>query len=297
MLPPTAQALLRPLVRLPAVLFPNQAISFTKRLKGAAPSTSTTLSFELPEELFDECRRYHDCRLAAFGPGSRIGTELRVIYDDDLDALVPTPSGVTHAVGGLRVRLSCVKSSVERSLPTKQNPISEVIPIADEELSEARQERLEDEAAIARSLVLRGAELGAFALESSVLDEEVGGADVCDPRCHPLFPLQQKAPESAAELSLWLGSRLPLSTSLRANLLANLCPLRRLQDSVDAMRLLCDPHNSARVGHKYKVLTTHAANDAYCGTMGGQPRPPQLVVAESPPAFTPWDHDSSTPHG
>ena len=49
------------------------------------------------------------------------------------------------------------------------------------------------------------------------------------------------APEAdPVGLSLWLGARLPLSTSVRLHLLSCACPLKRLRDCVDVMRLLSD---------------------------------------------------------
>ena len=78
---------------------------------------------------------------------------------------------------------------------------------------------------------------------------------------------------------------------------SKLCPLHRLQDVVDAMRLLCDPQRLERRGHRFRIVTIHAAHDAYCSTIGGAAAPPRLVVTEAPPAYQSWTSDSSFPHG
>ena len=77
------------------------------------------------------------------------------------------------------------------------------------------------------------------------------------------------------------------------------CPLRRLQDTVDAMRLLCDPQRQERKGHRYRLIVSHPATDSYCGTGlgGGASVPPKVVVAEAPPKFANWTDHSSFPHG
>lgn len=68
------------------------------------------------------------------------------------------------------------------------------------------------------------------------------------------------------------------------------------QDTIDAMRLLCDPQRLQRTGHRYRVLAIHAANDAFCGTMGGNTQPPKMVVTEAPPTFMSWADPQSFPH-
>jgi hypothetical protein len=279
--------LLRPLVRLPAVIFPGQAVSFTRR--GSAATAA--MPFELPSELLAMAWRESEGRITVFGPGARIGTELHIIYDDVLDAVIPTPPGVVHAVGGDRVRLS--RTVGRRDL---DHPLCEVEALDDEMLSEARQERLEDEAAAARDLLAIGVERGDVLLESSADDDEFA-TPVCDPRCHPMWPLQSEMPDDAAELSLWLGARLPLSTGLRVSMLGTLCPLRRIQDAVDALRLLCDPHRPQRHGHRFRVIFNHPATDDLCGTLGGSAQPPRATVAAAPPQYARWSSDTSFPHG
>ena len=282
----TAIRLTRSLVRLPAIVFPGQAFSFKV-------SRATSSPFSLPQQVVDSAWRSHDGRIACFGPGARIGTEVHLMYDHVLDSLEPTPPGVAHAMGGERVRLS---RTIGRRAPGEQHPLCEVLPLEDEDLSPARSERLADEAGLANELVDRCVATGRFALEPSHEDEEIGGAAICDPRCHPMHLAQSERPECPRELSLWLASRLPLSTVLRLHMLSILCPLRRLQETVDAMRLLSDPQRLERTGHRFRIVASHPAHDAYCSTLGGAAQPPRLVVTEAPPTFASWTSDSSFPH-
>ena len=77
--------LVRPLIRLPAVIFPGQAISFRicdasilhARLHGGGEN-----AFSIARETISAAWRTHDGRITAFGPGARIGCELHVMYDD-----------------------------------------------------------------------------------------------------------------------------------------------------------------------------------------------------------------------
>ena len=273
---PLVSVLRRPLLRLPAVLFPGQAVSLSKKEN----------LFHAPEEMLSCAWKEYEGRVASFADGCRIGVELHIMYDQALESTVPTPPDVAHAVAGQRVRLSRTVSGTRVQLCD-----AEVLP--DEVLSARREERLADEAMAARRLLSEAEDRGVVTLESSVLDEELGGP-VCDPRCHPLWP--EGPPEALPELSLWLAARLPLSTDLRTHLLSTLCPLRRMQDVVDALRLILDPHRS-RPQHKYKLITSHAANDAYCSTLGGsvqQPRlgaPPRALPCSAPSAH--HDHGGS----
>jgi hypothetical protein len=129
------------------------------------------------------------------------------MFDDVLDALEPTPPGVAHAFGGRRVRLNRTVrgdwSASSSEMPESEIDVAELSPFEDEELAPRRQERLLDEAGAARRLLELGQNRGLFALESSALDEELGGRGVCDPRCHPLWPLEASPPEADDELSLW----------------------------------------------------------------------------------------------
>jgi len=292
------QSLIRPLMRLPAVIFPGQPISLSKADAPVAESSA----FDASEALLSCAWRKHDGCIAAFGPGSRIGVVMHVMFDQVLDAMEPTPPGVAHAVGGQRVRLSRIVVRGddvinEDGSMLAEPQLGELTSLEDEELTPARRERLADEAGAARKLLELGEERGLFALESSVLDEELGGRNVCDPRCHPLWPAEGLAPEAEDELSLWLGARLPFTNELRIQMLSTLCPLRRMQDVVDALRLLCDPQRPRGAQYKYKLITSHPATDAYCRTIATPIQGPRAVVALAPPNWTNWSSSDSFPHG
>ena len=112
-------------------------------------------------------------------------------------------------------------------------------------------------------------------------------------RVHPLWSAQAAPPVEPADLSLWLGARLPLTTALRMRLLSCVCPLKRMTDVVDAMRLLLDPHSS-RFEHRLRlhVLTPSGDN---CSAVGVPTQPPRFFVGEAPPTYA-WDQNSF-PHG
>ena len=110
-------------------------------------------------------------------------------------------------------------------------------------------------------------------------------------------PDPDSAPAPYHGIILRLAARLPLSTGLRADLLSMLCPLRRLQCCVDALRLLLDPQRTRAKTFKYRLVVSHAARDSICGTgMEAQPAP-RVVVAHAPLPITPWTSSDSMPHG
>ena len=160
-------------------------------------------------------------------------------------------------------------------------------------MSARRRERLCDEAERAATLIAAGAERHAFVLELCTLDEELG-EPACDPSAHPTWPNQASSPPAEpADLSLWLAARLPLTTALRMRLLACVCPLKRMTDVVNAMRLLLEPHAS-RFEHRLRlhVLTPSGDN---CSAVGVPSQPPRCYVGEAPPSYA-WD-ENSFPHG
>lgn len=321
-------ALVRPLIRLPTIVFPQQPLSLTKVVssKTAVSLTKVVSSktavdaqppFSVSDSLLLETWEQYDGTVAAFGPASRVGVLLHIMYDQCLESRFPTPAGVAHAVGGRRVRLSRLirhgddddgeegkeegeEEGRQLNAFTGRVHLAELIPLPDEELAGPRLERLADEADAARRLVSLGVQRGLFALESSALDEETGGLEVCDPRCHPLWPADRALPEHAgseAELSFWLSARLPLTTELRAQLLATLCPLRRMQACVDALRLLCDPHRPRDSNFKYRLIYDHPASDDLCGTGGRPIEHSRAIVGFNPPAYTRWTDSNAFPHG
>lgn len=280
-----------PLLRLPTVLFPTQCCSL--RLTPDA-AVEEDVAIEAPKHLVDRSWREFGGRLAAFCGRSGTGVELNLvplIKPDRSEACVrsgtmwkrvrecdvPTPTGVVHAVGGSRLRLvrSSLPHSTAEARPGDSWQLATVDVLDDEAISEARRERLRDEADRAAQLVTAGTQCGAFELVSSALDDELG-APVCDPRAHPLWAGQQVLPAEPAELSFWLAARLPLTTALRLRLLACACPLQRMRDVVDAMRLLLDPVHSRRF---YDRLRVHVVTPC-----SRRHQPPRSFVGDAAPS-------------
>jgi hypothetical protein len=285
----SAAAVRLPLVRLPAVLFPLQAV------------TLSTVRAPISQELCSLAWRCHEGRVAALGPVGRVAVELKFLYDSHvLDSEFPTPAGVAHAVVGERVRLVKVcneapgQSADVSAVAAAGWPISAFDLVCDVPMvSEARAEKVGDEAARALHLLDQGIESGAFGLEPSHLDEELGMQPSCDPRCHPLWSLSADPPQPPAELSFWLAARLPLSTSLRAAVLAETCPLKRLHDVSDAMRLLLSS-DASRFRHRLR-LSFDAPASVGCSTLSSG-QLPRRVVVEAPPVYS-WSAEDSFPHG
>jgi hypothetical protein len=114
------------------------------------------------------------------------------------------------------------------------------------------------------------------------LDEEVDilppGADFAS---HPQWVSASAVPDDAAELSYWLGCRMPLTTALRLHLLACPCPLKRTRDIVDALRLLNNPsgeYSRARQGRGAKMHVVWDTAEA----SGCEVEPPRPVVDWAP---------------
>ena len=154
---------------------------------------------------------------AVFGPGARVGVEI--------DEHVKIQGGGAMLVGGGRVRLLRERPSHDRT-----TTIGILQRLVDVSLPQARAEKLKDEAHWARELTWAAVERGHSELQ--------GGVDYMD----------------APSLSLWLAGRLPLSPRVLSELIACTCPLSRMQDVVDAMRLLAEPGpRRERRGHRYRL--------------------------------------------
>ena len=164
-------------------------------------------------------------------------------------------------------------------------------PLTDDEMSAARVERLHDEASRARELMELGAERGAFELEFELDDEAVR---VCDPRAHPLWSAQWTPPNEPEALSLWLAARLPLTTRLRMHVLQCTCPLKRMRDIVDTMRMLLEP-SGRRFEHRFRLIVHTPSGDS-CTTIGAPSAVPRSIVGEAAPRYA-WNDQNSFPHG
>lgn len=129
-----------PLLKLPAVLFPEQSLS----LSVCEQRTEGTTSFDVPRSATLDAWQNHGGAMCAFGPtvgGSvRVGAELHLFYDNTLESVVPTPPDIAHGVGGRRLRLVRIESGPAGL------PYATLEHIQDTPLTPARAERLADEA-------------------------------------------------------------------------------------------------------------------------------------------------------
>ena len=121
----------------------------------------------------------------------------------------------------------------ERPSHDRSTTIGILQRVVDNAITPARAERLRDEAERARELTKASIDRGIVA------QWKAGGYELLD----------------GPELSLWLAGRLPLTPSLLVDLIACTCPMRRMQDVVDAMRLLVEPGpRRSRPEHRFELV-------------------------------------------
>jgi len=224
-----------PVLRLPTVVFPGQPFSFSAcRTPDERPSASLTASQA------DEVLNMYGGKLVAVADGRHVGVTMSIVGGKPSPSSPPTPKGVLHAVGRGRVLVQqmCGQTDCHQRL-------ADWAVMQDDQLAAEEQQKLTQEANVAQQCLANAA--GQIEMQPSVYEEELG-LDVCNPRAHPYFQSYQKPPADAVLLSFWLGAHLPLTTSLRAHLLACQCPLKRMQDCVDVLRLLSetDSYRSSR---------------------------------------------------
>ncbi|KAL1519982.1 hypothetical protein AB1Y20_023466 [Prymnesium parvum] len=282
--PSLTRAVAAEIFRLPTVLFPSQALTLCVARRDAPPPAAP--NFTLSREAALAAWKEHGGHIAVLGPGgTHVGVDARVDIDE-----THSPPDVAHAAGARRLRL--VRTSPAPPGAPLRTGVFE--PIHDQAvLSERRVERLLAEADDARTLLARGLQAGHLSLESSVRDEELGPPN-WPPSAHPLHEQEQQMPDDPAALSLWLAARLPLTTSLRVTLLSCCCALKRMQNVVDGLRLLNEPHR-LRFGHRFRLIVSTPATDN-CSTVGAQEMP-RYVVGEALPPYTSWTDENSFPHG
>jgi hypothetical protein len=244
-----------PVLRLPAMVFPGQCVS--------VPIVESTAHYRPPHgsmtpSLVDEVAQAHGGKMALLADGLDVGciVDVRGAHGSDRE-LPSTLSGVRtaaegdvlHMLGGERVQLL-----ETRERTASGGRLASLECVEDEELYTHELRFLQDEAVAAQALL---AELGClsggrggsgenWSLELCTLDEEVMGELICraDPTAHPLFLDCAAVPEEATALAHWLACRLPLTTAFRLHLLRLTCPLKRMRDVVDALRLLSSPQNA-----------------------------------------------------
>mmetsp|Transcript_46263 Transcript_46263/g.107725 ORF Transcript_46263/g.107725 Transcript_46263/m.107725 type:complete len:273 (-) Transcript_46263:70-888(-) len=219
-----------PIVRLAAVAFPAQPLS----IFAAHANTDTRRLGALSRAQADEVSQFGGV-LAALCEGAqfRIGVALRLLpVEPSRSGGPPTPDGVRHAVGGERIALLTTAEKTRTGLR-----MGGFVPVEDESLCHTREGALLEEAASARQLLEHALATSAVDLQSSMLEDDEAEL-VCSPRAHPLWAPVTAVPADDVAFSFWLGSHLPLTTPVRAHLLGCTCPLKRMRDCVDLLRLL-----------------------------------------------------------
>lgn len=243
-----------PVARLPTTLFPGAVASLPVL---TANQLDRPLHGSIDPAIVDQVTREHDGKLALLCDRLSVGVLVdvrspfagvdRSLLVDDGAASTPAANGDTlHVVGGARVALV---EMGDRMASGGRLALFE--DVTDEPLPAGNASALEDEAIAARGLLSSalegsGGEGEHWQLELCTLDEELMGhlLEVADPTSHPLFLHSAAVPSEDASLAYWLGSRLPLSTGFRAHLLACTCPLKRMRDVLDALRLLANPNRA-----------------------------------------------------
>ena len=290
--PAAAREVYLPMVRMPTTLFPTQRVSLQlvdppaddSAVRGA--DSSFFLSRQrLPMELAEQLWREHGGRVAALGPCGTVGVELRLLDDRLLEQPLPPSSddarggAVAHAICGRRLRLID-----QWAQPADGLNLARLESVADDVPRGSRAERLQDEATRAKELMSLVA-----SRRMLELNDEIAAA-VCDPRAHPLWRPALRPPAQAEALSFWLAARLPLTAGLRASLLQATCPLRRLQDTVDAMRMLLQAApigpqpRPARFSHRFSLLAMPPAEGGAGADVAGAVTWPRHIVGEAVPA-------------
>jgi hypothetical protein len=213
-----------PILRLPTVLFPREALSLALT---AARVTSPPLTPALAREAIE----VHGGRVAAVADGQRLGVVMQV-----LDTGSREESDLLHVLG---LSERCVLHSMgERSVAGWR--MGDFEPIDDSTLDGADAKRLEAEVARAYTLLEEGEADGSLDLTPCTLEEELN-LWPCNPSEHPREASTLPSNDDGAALSLYLAARLPLTTAVRLHVLGCPCPLKRMMDVVDAMRALTQP--------------------------------------------------------
>ena len=76
-------------------------------------------------------------------------------------------------------------------------------------------------------------------------------------RCAPPASAKRSSAQRAAHTPRRISARDALSPRLLGDLLSSTCPLARMMDVLDAMRLLCEPSpRRQRVGHRFQLVET-----------------------------------------
>ena len=243
-----------PVIRVPAILFPGQCISLP--ILDATAHTRPPWGSVGPA-LVDEAAKNYAGKVAVLADGWDVGCVADVRganagYDRE-PLCMPTSASAEgdtlHLLGGeQRVRL--LHTGERTSSGVREASFASIV---DASLRTDELRALSDEAIAAHALLAgpltRGGGGGGenWSFELCTVDDELMSElmEFADPTAHPLFFKCAEIPEDATPLAWWLASRLPLSTAFRAHLLRLDCPLKRMRDVVDALRLLVEPQRAA----------------------------------------------------
>lgn len=254
-----------PVMRLPTTVFPNHCISLQVVL---GSSDGRPAPGCVPEGFAQEICEAHGGSLALLADGATAGVVVNIRTEP-----MASSGNVVHAVGGHRVQL------IETAERTRSGGrLAHFDMLADEVLDDDQQHALKEEAVVATSLLTLSAQRGGVIdLMLCTLDEEVGMPPV-PPTAHPAFIQHAVQPDEPNELAFWCAARLPLTTGLRHHLLALQCPLKRMRDIVDVMRILLDPSGTVRrtrdIGTPGKLQILYDTAEA----SGCELEPPRPIV-------------------
>jgi hypothetical protein len=268
---------------MPTTIFPGHPISLaTLEDDGHRRPLRGVICPRLVSEIASD----HGGRVALVADGLDIGVIVDIGGHTWAD-----PGMHLHVVGGERVRLL---QTLERT--PAGGRLAAFARVDDEPLTVDAQRALEDEAVVARTLLVAasvgedgggggGGGLGTLGggaewelllchLDDELYEgEEEDGLARLNPTAHPQWLSAARLPDDPVELAFWLSCRLPMTTALRAHLLGLQSPLKRLRDVVDALRLLSDP--SRVEGRRFAkfAIVWHTAEASGC-----ELEPPRPVV-------------------
>jgi hypothetical protein len=281
-----------PILRVPTTIFPGHPISMVVLEECR---THRPLPGRVTPVFVHEIEAKYGGRLALVADGEHVGVQVHVHRgllrmspphtwfastvamggrrDVGTPFAAPAPSMLLHVIGNERVRLT---HTMERTAGGGR--LAMLSRVEDVSVGADELWALDEEAAAARALVSRvlgqdgmpqraAADNPSWELQLCHLDEQdASDMSVGDPSAHPHWAAAASMPEDPVELSFWLGCRLPLTTALRVHLLSLQCPLQRMQDVTDALRLLADPSRAIDGGERFArfQLLWHSAEASGC---------------------------------
>jgi hypothetical protein len=267
-----------PILRLPTPVFPRQCVSLRIIPESDGMFECRPPPGSLSKGLADEIATSFAGQVALLGHGSRTGVLVDIggaeaRRSDSLAGALPGPcSGwdggmAAHCIGGERVQL------LETGERTRAGGrLAAFEDLHDDQLTADMAVKLDEEAGVARALLDLRAERDSFELLLCTLDDEVGlEAELAV--SHPKFLQCAVQPEDPHDLSFWCAARLPLTTLLRQHLLHCSCPLKRMRDVVDVMRLLVDPSRDGRLSTRKFHVVYDTAEASGC-----ELEPPKAIV-------------------